>query len=72
MYIHEAVSAALKTGLCMRRSGPQIWQKLKVDPTNSDCGCVTYSDFSNIAPCPWWQPKAEDLLADDWILVPRD
>ena len=69
--IHEAVSAALSTGLCIRRNGPPIWRELKVDPTNDDQGCVLYSN-SNKVPCPRWQPKAEDLMADDWILAPRD
>ena len=69
MYIHEAISEAMATGRCIRRKAPAIWKRCKVEPTDSDEGCLLLSAFS-MAPCPRWQPKAEDLMAGDWMLSP--
>lgn len=71
MYIHEAVSAAVASGGYIKRSGPVIWRKCKIRPGNTGGGCLLYSDFQE-APCPRWQPKAEDLMADDWVLLSGD
>ena len=69
MDIHEAVLVAMSMRKCIRRHGPPIWKKCKIEPTDSDEGCLIHSDYSK-APCPRWQPTAEDLMADDWMLVP--
>lgn len=71
MFIHEAVGLALAQKCCIRRKGPLIWSRCKVRPTNDLIDCC-YLIAENKAPCPRWQPQAEDLMADDWVLVPND
>lgn len=75
MYIHEAVVSALESNSFIRRSA---WKKvltpnptyaaIKIQPTNTPGGCfLHYEAVEKI--CPGWQPKAEDLLADDWEVI---
>lgn len=71
MYIHEAVSVAVSSGCFIKRSGPAIWRECRIKPGNTCGGCLFYSDFQK-DPCPRWQPKAEDLMADDWVLTPSN
>lgn len=69
MNIQKATAAAMESAMCMKRDNILVWRKSKIKPTNSDEGCLLYSEFEK-APSPRWQPRAEDLVAEDWILVP--
>ena len=66
MNICEAVSEALRLDLYVAR---QKWRGFaKIQPTNLyDCCRVICKDDK--IPHPRWQPRAEDLIADDWVLV---
>ena len=44
---------------------PWFREFVQIEPTNSNEGFILHGAI-NRAPCPRWQPKAEDLLADDW------
>lgn len=62
MFIHEAVQKAISTGNYIRRIS---WPRgLSIEPTDSPNTCVAH--VKDKAPRRGWQPKAKDLLADDW------
>lgn len=66
MNIQEATKKALKTGVTIRRAGwPTI--HISIKPTNTPDCCLCYRDKKN--PRRGWQPVAEDLIADDWIVT---
>lgn len=68
MYIHEAVTKAMETKKFISRSGNGLWSKIKLWPTNGDDGFVVHYALNN-TPCHRWQPRAEDLVANDWVVV---
>lgn len=70
MLIHEAITAADDTKQFITR---KTWELdgtekhvAKILPTNTPDGCIITSDFSKMRPARGWQPRMEDLLADDW------
>lgn len=72
MNISEAIKARTIEKQYITR---ELWQAelwpasdLKVLPTNTPDCCVLISQASR-GPCRGWQPQAEDLCADDWIVV---
>lgn len=65
MFIHEAVQIALEIGACIVRRKYLRYHHIK--PTDSDEGFILVGKEQ--APCPRWQPKAEDLMADDWTVT---
>ena len=69
MFIHEAVRQAMAVnGYIVRRD----WQHLiRLRPTNEVDGIVLISPH-NQSPRPRWQPRAEDLIADDWIVTTEE
>lgn len=85
MYIHEAVSLAMAQGKFIRRTTPEGWENVKLEPTNGPKGIILhitaesdsrvfilhekYRDGKGRPFCPRWEPWAEDLMADDWVLV---
>ena len=72
MYLHEAVSQAMATGQHIRRTGSVIWEYGLLVPTNSRDCCYLWAPQEpggEPTPAPRWNPKAEDLIADDWVLV---
>lgn len=70
MLIHEAVSAALAQGCAIRRSSG-IWNHVLVIPTNTMecCLVVMRGKDQSERKCPRWNPTADDLLAEDWLLT---
>lgn len=75
MYIHKAIQARTKQKPYITRKawndlypmeapGPAIW----ILPTDSPDGCVIDSQATR-SPCRRWQPTAEDLVADDWMIT---
>lgn len=78
MYIHEAMSLAVAKGMkpgkktYIRRTTPEGWEFLGLEPRNDLNGCILRSEK-------WqgtdglfgrkWQPTVDDLMADDWELV---
>ena len=69
MFIHKAVRKAMAIdGYIVRRE----WQNLiRLRPTNEVDGIVLISP-NNQSPRPRWQPRAEDLIADDWIVTTEE
>lgn len=85
MYIHEAVSLAMTEGKRIRRTTPEGWAHIALEPTNDPGGIIIhvtaendprvfilhekYRDGKGKHFCPRWQPRADDLMAADWVLV---
>ena len=69
MFIHEAVRKAMAIdGYIVRHE----WKHLiRLRPTNEADGIVLISP-NNQSPRPRWQPRAEDLTADDWIVTTEE
>lgn len=63
MTIQKAVAAAVAIdGFLFRES----WRRhIRLEPSNSDEGFFVHSKYGK-APRPRWQPRAEDLMANDW------
>ena len=68
MDIQKATQKALEVdGLIAR----PFWRGyVHIKPTNSPECCICYGKGK--APCPRWQPQAEDLLADDWEVTTEE
>lgn len=70
MYIHEAVKKALeKDGYVVTREFQDIH---KMKPTNTMFGCIAYSAIGNRAVLPGWQPTADELMRDDYMVLSCD
>ena len=73
MFIHEAIRAISNPTTCIMR---ESWKRLskepcggvKIQPTNSPDGCIVRSDAEPFCRS-GWKPTADDLTADDWVLV---
>lgn len=67
MNICEATKMALKgSGLITREN--EFWkERIEIEPTNSPDCCVLHGTDRN--PRRGWQPNAEDLTAEDWIVL---
>lgn len=70
MFIHEAVKEALKTDGWITRQGVEIFKNLAIKPTNTGFNCVVKARLTREHPC--WNPSAEDLMADDWVVLSKD
>lgn len=66
MNIAEATEKALASGVGMRR---EAWGRNlgSLYPSNTDGGCLCLNAHGYAAFR--WQPKAEDLLAEDWVVL---
>ena len=65
MFIHEAVQVAQEIdGYIVRRRDAR---RIRIKPMDGTMCCAVY--IKNQDPQPRWQPKAEDLLADDWTVT---
>lgn len=72
MYIHEAIQARTADEPFISR---EKWadtfgakRGVRLFPTSSPDGMIVVSQTAK-APCRGWQPTAEDLVADDWIVT---
>jgi len=68
MYIQEAIKKAMETGHGITRTSWPEEDPITLIPTNTTSGIITAGLFRK-APAYRWQPKADDLLADDWQVV---
>lgn len=74
MNIYEAVQACSVKYPFMTRAAwrkvvsTKIEDSVKIQPTETPEGCLFYG-LSQKAPIPGWQPRKEDLLATDWMVV---
>ena len=50
----------------------KAWEgHVSIMPTDTPDCCVAVSKIAK-APCPRWQPKAEDLMAEDWTITTEE
>ena len=70
MLIHEAVKQALETDSWIIRQNVEVFKYLAIKPTNTGFNCIVKARFTREHPC--WNPSAEDLMADDWVVVSGD
>lgn len=76
MNIIEAIKAADRNTPFITREKwqhmtPRAYGAPKLLPTNSVDGMVVYSDALGKAnPRRGWEPMAEDLIAEDWGIIP--
>ncbi len=68
MNIQEACKLAIASGKKITRED-EFWEygNLKIEPTDTDECCIAYS--GPIDKCARWEPKAEDLVANDWKIT---
>ncbi len=66
MYIQEAVKKTVEEKLFITRKNKEIFRDIKIKPTNTSRACEVYRN--NSLSVPRWNPQAEDLMADDWIV----
>ena len=71
MFLHEAVSEAIVRKMCSTRAHLARGGRFKIYPTDTSECCIIYNDEKGRR-APRWNPNASDLLADDWVLVPKD
>lgn len=65
MYIYEAIKARTETNPFITRA---VWEgRIYINPTNGPEGCFVRA--KDRAPCPRWEPSADDLTADDWEIT---
>ena len=68
MNIQKATIAAIAIDGLMTRTP---WKgHLHIKPTDWPECCLVQAKEQ--APCPRWQPKAEDLMADDWEVTTEE
>lgn len=74
MRIHEAVKKALEEDALIIRSSakePESDIYSAIRPTNSydTCRLVVLENGKFKRACRWWNPTADDLMADDWTII---
>lgn len=74
MRIHEAVKKALEEdALIIRTSAkePESDSYSAIRPTNSydTCRLIVIREGKIERACRWWNPTADDLMADDWTIT---
>lgn len=62
MYIQRAIEKAAECDGRITR--PEYRELFQIEPTDSPMGFIVH--VKEQAPGPRWQPRAKDLLADDW------
>lgn len=65
MFIHEAAQIAHEIdGYMFRRKDAK---RIRIRPLDGPMRCVVYTKTAE--PKPRWEPSAEDLTADDWMVT---
>lgn len=74
MRIHEAVKKALEEdALIIRASAKEpesdIYSAIRPSNSYDTCRLVTMKNGKAERACRWWNPTADDLMADDWTII---
>lgn len=71
MYIHQAVKKAVEqNGIIMRTTESGAGVCYGVKPTNSHDACLLIlGENKKEKIVRWWNPKADDLMANDWEVI---
>lgn len=67
MKISEAIEKAEKAGTNRGIRQTTKWKDLRIVPTDTDKCCLVYEGDKLLSSR--WNPKKEDLIADDWTLA---
>ena len=67
MNIVDAVRRALADGKAIAR--PWGERRILIKPTNGPECCLIQLEESEKPPCQRWNPKADDLTAEDWEIT---
>jgi hypothetical protein len=67
MYIHEAAKKAMDERKYI--TTPEFAGSTKIKPTNESGNCVVMMHDGSHPSKYGWQPTANDLIRDDWIIV---
>lgn len=68
MKIDEAVRRAIKENATIKRKSTGE-SNTRIKPTNTyDC-CIIFTVGSNQRQSRYWNPTADDLIADDWQVI---
>ena len=70
MYIQEATKKALEAGGYITRESWGERFAVYIEPTDTPLCCLVHSLKIKEGPRPRWNPQAEDLIADDWYVLP--
>lgn len=68
MDIVQAVELALKKDLFIRRKST-LFSGTRIKPTNTYDACLVLVDGEIKRQSRFWNPTADDLVADDWEVV---
>lgn len=74
MNIVEAVKSAIESGCYITRASiddEKAFHRTRIKPTNSYGNCIAYTFDQNgnqVHHCKNWNPSADDLMSEDWIL----
>ena len=72
MYIHEAINSTTKKKPFITRKAWFLVETqfpiIRILPTSTPDCCLMTSDYSSRGPCRGWQPRSDDLVADDWVI----
>lgn len=69
MNIQEAVKKAMKTNSFITCTTSIGYRHFKIKPTDTLGCCMVIPLDLNAPPTRGWQPKAEDLISDNWIVI---
>lgn len=74
MHIHEAVKKALEEdGLIIRESAKEpesdIYSAIRPANSYDTCRLLMMRAGKVEGACRWWNPTADDLMADDWTTI---
>ena len=67
LYIHEAAKKAMDERKYI--TTPEFAGSTKIKPTNESGNCVVMMHDGSHPSKYGWQPTANDLIRDDWIIV---
>ena len=68
MNIQEATKLAMEKGISIRRENQDVYGILPTNLQRYQCLVVSRHYKKRQTAAGRWQPSADDLIADDWIL----
>ena len=77
MNIQEATKKAMERNCYIAREimeNGNAYLPTAIKPTNSYARCIIYTfdrQGKEIHHCKNWEPTADDLIADDWVLIKK-
>ena len=69
MNIQDAVKMAIETNSCITCTTAFWHGRIKIKPTDTPDCCMVIHLEKNTPPVCGWQPQAQHLISNDWIVV---